>query len=290
MSAEYFSDRERGSRPRVNEHISVEAWGGIVAVVSALIANGAFGSEFPEECPDGLGTSGTDQHKMSLASRAEIPELEWPLVQATTPPTLAILDFVEFCHRAVAKPTRGSFHSFFQHYHLDFDHEKGQVQFRESINRIFSRSGLVFELQEDGKVIRLAPPILRESLASCEFNTGDGQLDTMLESARGKYLDPSPSIRREALEKLWDAWERIKTIERGKDKKTSVRILLDLAASEPQFRELPEKESRELTDIGNAFQIRHSETSQVRIQEILHVDYLFHRLFAMIQLLLEVKR
>ena len=55
-------------------------------------------------------------------------------------------------------------------------------------------------------------------------------------------------------------------------------MLLDLAVSEPRFRELLEKESRVLTDIGNTFQIRHSETSQVELQETQHVDYLFHRL------------
>ena len=109
----------------------------------------------------------------------------------------------------------------------------------------------------------------------------------MLETARRKFLDPNPAIRLESLEKLWKAWERLKTIEPGKDKKASVTALLDKAAAEATFRDLLEKEARQLTDIGNTFHIRHSETTQVHLQESGHVDYLFHRLYAMIYLLLK---
>jgi hypothetical protein len=44
-----------------------------------------------------------------------------------------------------------------------------------------------------------------------------------------------------------------------------------------------------MTDIGNGFQIRHSETSQVPLQRNNHVDYLFHRLFALIWLVLRAR-
>jgi len=41
-----------------------------------------------------------------------------------------------------------------------------------------------------------------------------------------------------------------------------------------------------LTTVGNTFHIRHSEVSQVELAGDNHVDYLFHRLFALIWLLL----
>ena len=44
------------------------------------------------------------------------------------------------------------------------------------------------------------------------------------------------------------------------------------------------RRARELTWIGNNLQIRHSETSQERLAKGEHVDYLFHRLLAFIQL------
>ena len=131
---------------------------------------------------------------------------------------------------------------------------------------------------------------MRETLTAAVFLTGDSELDELLEAARSKYLSPQLNVRHEALEKMWDAWERLKTIEPGKDKQASVSALLDRAAAEPNFRGALEKEARELTDIGNKFRIRHSETSQVRLELDEQVDYLFHRLFSLIRLLLRSTR
>ena len=114
-------------------------------------------------------------------------------------------------------------------------------------------------------------------------------LDSMLESARIKFLNPNPQIRRESLEKLWDAWERLKTIEPGADKKDQTKALLDKAATEPVFRDLLEQEAKALNAIGNTFQIRHSETTQTPLQSDSHVDYLFHRLFSLIWMLVKLR-
>ena len=124
-------------------------------------------------------------------------------------------------------------------------------------------------------------------LAVGSFATGDSVLNHMLEAGRNKFLDPAPAIRREALEKLWDAWERLKTIRPGADKKATATALLNEACLEPYFRGELEKEAVNLTKIGNTFQIRHSETSQVQLTRDAHVDYLFHRMFALIWMLLK---
>jgi hypothetical protein len=42
-----------------------------------------------------------------------------------------------------------------------------------------------------------------------------------------------------------------------------------------------------LTDIGNGFMIRHAEVGKTPIADDEHVDFLFHRLFAMVRLLLK---
>ena len=44
-----------------------------------------------------------------------------------------------------------------------------------------------------------------------------------------------------------------------------------------------------MTSIGNTFRIRHSETSLERLAEGKHVDYLFHRLLSLVQLILRMK-
>ena len=125
----------------------------------------------------------------------------------------------------------------------------------------------------------------RESLACASFDTSDNVLDSLLNTARQKFLDPDVHDRREALEKLWDAWERLKTLE-SSDKQASVRALLDKVSNEPAFRKVLETEARALTEIGNSFMIRHSEIGKVPIQDDEHVDYLFHRMFVLIRLIL----
>jgi hypothetical protein len=62
--------------------------------------------------------------------------------------------------------------------------------------------------------------------------------------------------------------------------------LLGKAASEPTFRALLDREAVELTRVGNDFLIWHSETNKVAVEGGAHVDYLFHRLFSLIWLLL----
>ncbi len=153
------------------------------------------------------------------------------------------------------------------------------------MKRIFARNGLAYEVTESGDIVRLGPPVLVDELRQAVFRTGDRELDTMLEMARTKFLSPDPRVRRESLEKLWDAWERVKSLEDA-DKKTSVERLLAQASPDSTFRDRLNAEAKELTELGNRFQIRHSETSQTPIALDEHVDYLFHRLFAMIQLVL----
>ena len=98
----------------------------------------------------------------------------------------------------------------------------------------------------------------RESLACAIFDTSDPVLDELLETARRNFLDPAIHDRREALKKLWDAWERLKTLEGG-DKKTAIGILLDRVSPDPAFRNVLEAEAKALTEIGNSFMIRHTE-------------------------------
>ena len=178
--------------------------------------------------------------------------------------------------------------AFSGHYHLNtFDRQNGQEEFLQKIESVFARNGLAYKLEETGQIVRLAPPVIRELLQASTFQTGDSHLDSLLELARGKFLDPDPSVRSESLEKLWDAWERLKTVVCPSDKKKSIRILLDKAAPDANFRERLEKEARELTDIGNSFTIRHHELGKIPIHLNEQVDYLFQRLFALIYLLLK---
>lgn len=282
----FFSDRELGPRPRTSEQINSKVWGGIYSAIQKRIDDGSFGYGFPEQCPDGYGISGCDVQKLRLTVEAEIPNLEWPLTPERVPSFYEIFDLLELLHRNVGNPSEWDFHSYFRHSHLNFDMEEGQRLFREEINRIFSRNGIAFEFDTDGQIHRLVPMVFHEDLIESEFNTGDDQLDNLLIGARVKFLDPRLNIRKEALEKLWDAWERLKTLELPTDKKQSIQILLNKATSEPAIYSLLDAEARELTNIGNNLMIRHTEVGKTPIAESEMIDYLFHRMFSMVLLLL----
>lgn len=63
--------------------------------------------------------------------------------------------------------------------------------------------------------------------------------------------------------------------------------MLDAITRDQPMRGRLEKEALELTDIFNAHLLRNSEMRQSAIFDVDQVDYLFHRMFAMIHLLLK---
>lgn len=300
--SDYFSDRQNGPRARTEQVISPTVWAGLVATVQALINSAAFGLRFPERCPDGQAICGSDSDALAATVSAEMPGLAWPLETVSiagkgyfserepfAPDTLLVLNFIEFVHASVARPITGKYHDFFNHHHLTFNQEAGQEDFRVIVNRIFARNGVAFEMQPNGRIERMLSPVLGEELKRTLFNTGDRTLDNMLDECRAKFSDRNPLVRREALERLWDAWERLKSLADPGDKKRSIKVILDAVTAEPSFRSRLEAEAIELTSIGNSHLIRHSEVNQVAVIDVDHVDYLFHRLFAMIQLMLRKK-
>jgi hypothetical protein len=302
MNDSYFSDRENGPRARTEQIISPTVWAAIAGAVQGLVNTGALAFRFPERCPDGQAICGCDESALAASVMAEMPGLAWPLAVSAeveegfgfrdepfAPPTLLMLDFIEYIHAAVAKPIPGKYHEFFSHHHLTFDEDAGRDEFRALVNRLFSRNGLAFEMLTSGRIVRVLPLVIGEELQRTSFNTGDRTLDLLLEECRTKFTDRNPLVRREALERLWDAWERLKSLADPVDKKKSVQKILDAVTSEPNLRARLEVEARELNDIGNSHLIRHYEVQQVPVIDVDHVDYLFHRLFAMIQLMLRKK-
>jgi hypothetical protein len=136
---------------------------------------------------------------------------------------------------------------------------------------------------------RPVPPVLFDAMGTLP-SSGDATLDALLRDACTKFRDPAPLSRMEGAQKLWDAWERLKTLDAHNDKRLSTKLLLDQCAGDPAFRALLESEAKELTRIGNEFQIRHFETDRAGIARPEQVDYLFHRLFALVHLLLFTRR
>ena len=282
-----FTERHRGMKPCVSEELDDPCRVGLLGLVAARINEEWFGLTFPFACQDGLGNAGTDSDKLNgrMAAYRVIRPDEW-IRAGQNPADGQVFDLIEFSYEHIAEPCAGSNHPYWGHTHYSYNQEVGRTKFEEEVNRLFERNGMAFELKQ-GQVTRMAPTGLQEALAETVFHTGDKALDELLEDARNKFLNHDLKVRRESLEKLWDAWERLKTIEPGKDKRVQATALLAKVSIESSFLERLEKEARELTDIGNKFMIRHTETDKVPISKSTHIDYLFHRMFAIIRLLLK---
>ena len=292
---DYFSDRQFGSNPRIEEKIDKVAWAGILSPIQIRIDDGSLGYGFPSHCPDGNAIVGTNGSAFSSRVRAEIHDLvgehpySWEPPPDSLPSTLAILDFIEFIARNIGEPTQVGWHGHFSHHHLKLDREAGLKKFVDDINRIFSRKGLAYELGESGTIERTVPAPMADLVKRTGFRTGDNDLDGLLDTATDRFLSPKPETRQDAIEKLWDAFEHLKTIEGGKDKKARATALIDRAVSDdaPVFRSFVETEFTAMTKVGNELRIRHFEVGHEPAGETGEKDYLFMRLYSLVWLMLK---
>ena len=280
---QYFSDRELGELPRASSELSATAWQGIAWLIQDRINNGSFRRNAHEK-------QWESEKRFDAMIKAEIPDLPGRMdnISRIQQPTLVdAMDVIEFCWREVGR------YELVNHYgHVGqgietLDKQAGQEEFKEHVNHMFRRNGVTFDLTDQGKIERLIPGPVGSALRSVVFQTRDPELDQLLETARRKILVPDENEHGDALEKLWDAWERLKTVEYT-DKAKGTAIMLDKAAgaSQPNLRDLLEAEAKALTDAGNKLRIRHWETNQERLETSQQVDYLFQRMFSLIQLIL----
>jgi len=299
MAHEYISDRELGAVERSSEEITRDVWNGIISIYENAIANNLLSANFPEECPDGQGISGCDKNQLENAIKAEIPKLITPIRSCNShsvyqedevpPEKYEILDFIEFLYKNIKDPhTIGRYHEFHHHYHYVFtDDGESNSEYKDKVNAIFERNGIIFYLDDDGKIKRSVPESLRKIITDIRFSTSDERLNELLEISYSKFILPKIESRIESLEKIWDAFERLKTYYE-ENKKASANTLIETISSDNNlFQEYIDTEFHSLTKIGNEFQIRHFEQNKVQLQSNLHIDYLFYRMSSLIHLCVE---
>ena len=116
-----------------------------------------------------------------------------------------------------------------------------------------------------------------------EFGTRE-----LLEEAINLFKQPNPFASKNAVEKLWDAYERLKTYYIDLDKKDSAtKIVNDISGNITEFVTLFNDEFRTLSKIGNEFRIRHHETDKIDITDNRHYDYFFNRCLSLISLAIQ---
>lgn len=121
-----------------------------------------------------------------------------------------------------------------------------------------------------------------------DFQIDDHEFNKLVEQAFQYYKEARIDT---ATEKIWDAFERIKTFYKQCDKKGSITKLIDIVSkNNAEYREMLEEEFTSLTKLGNDFRIRHHETNKKDIRCKEHYDYLFHRCIAALRLVTNVLR
>ena len=259
--------------------------------------------KYPEQCPDGEGCCGLDNGMFCRYLRYEIPSLFCEDGNPAVPQIhrnvfededeidqydqYALLDYIEFFAQNCRDYERGRFHSFFGHYHFTF-FETSDVfeRFQSDINQIFTMTGLLYVLT-DKKIIER---ITDESVVTPELIKDIGKVKEkgirdLLTEAIARFKCTDPDAPRDAAEKIWDAFERLKTYYTQMNKQDSAnQIIKDMANLDANYITLFTEEFKSLTKIGNDYRIRHHETNKVEITDPNHYDYFFNRCLSLIGL------
>ncbi len=153
--------------------------------------------------------------------------------------------------------------------------------FVNEINLLLKNNGVIYKLA-GGKM-----QLTQMSLKNAEMITEPG-LKELVEQATTLYNSKIISDKQLAVEKIWDALERLKTYYSDLDKKkSSEKIVDDMSNLNNKYKELFNDEFLKLTKIGNDFRIRHHETNKIDIIDNNYYDYFFHRCYALIGLALK---
>ncbi len=263
--------------------------------------------KYPDMCPDGHGCCGLNQDLFEANLKYDIPSLFRNNYGKIAVPSLhhelfsreprcdefdqyALLDYIEFFAQNCKDIEEGSFHSYFGHRHIKCK-ESDLVfkQFQDEINGIFIKTGLLYCLTDEKIIERVVDEspltgVIEERIKSIKEDT----TRELLTEAILIFRKPYPDSFRDATEKIWDAFERLKTYYTNLDKKgSSEKVVNDIAGGEGDFKDLFEKEFKELTIIGNHFRIRHHETNCIDINDQRHYEYFFNRCLSLIALAIQ---
>ena len=302
----YYTERHGMRRPVAKTYdISIEKYALLLHCCEKYYNNLAW--KYPEQCPDGHGCCGIDHEQFRMDLRYEIPTLYRDNADCIAVPTVhcnifssndeedeydqfALLDLIEFFAANVRDVVVGSFHSYFGHHHLTCQNSRNVcAQFRDEINDIFRKTGLLYELNTDLQVERIVEnssltPAVESAIAAVK----EAGARELLQEAILLHRSPYPADIRDAVEKLWDAYERLKTYYTTMNKaKSAEKIVNDMAAGQAPYVTLFDTEFRALTKIGNDYRIRHHETDKVEITDVRYYDYFFNRCLSLIALAIQ---
>lgn len=257
--------------------------------------------KYPEECPDGNGCCGINLMQFNESMEYEIPSLfrreemiAKPLsadkafdaeTQDDEYDQYALLDLIEYVARNVRDISHRTFHGYYRHEDITFGATNDiSGEFISEINDIFDKTGVLYQLTTALEIERVEEAsVLSTNIENNISVVKELGLKELLQISIQKHKSPYLNDVKDAVEKIWDALERLKTYYTSLDKKDSVnQIINDMSNRQADYYKIFEAEFRALTDIGNNFRIRHHETSKIDISDMRHYDYFFNRCLSLI--------
>lgn len=176
-----------------------------------------------------------------------------------------------------------------QYYWFKSSSNRAYRNFQKEINDVFDMVGLLYVLNDEKQIERIVEytPLTQE-IENNISQIKEDETRKLLQEAIRIYKSPYPDAPRDATEKIWDAFERLKTYYTNLDKKHSAdKIVNNMSNGQQPFIELFDKEFKELREIGNKYRIRHHETDQIDITDLRHYDYFFNRCLSLIALAIQ---
>ena len=164
-----------------------------------------------------------------------------------------------------------------------------KTPFQAAINDSMRKNNLSFRLSDCGLIeLQTDHEVLTQRIIENVEQIAEPGVKELLKEAIEKHMQPNIQAHRDAVEKIWDALERLKTYYTNLDKKDSAnKIINDISGGNASFIELFKAEFFALTDIGNDYRIRHHETNKVDITDPRHYDYFFNRCLSLIALAIQ---
>lgn len=149
--------------------------------------------------------------------------------------------------------------------------------FAAQINALLKLNSVTYRIEQGQLQSVLEVPIDKKDMSAISENG----LKELLNDADKYYRLGNKQI---AVEKLWDAFERLKTYYSPTlDKaKSADKIIDDMSDSEQHFQSMYKTEFKALTDIGNLFRIRHHETTKIDVTDNRQYEYFYKRCMALV--------
>lgn len=149
------------------------------------------------------------------------------------------------------------------------------ASFENDVNTILD--GLHYKLL-DGKMM------MQTTTEVKAVETKEPDLRELIEIAESYFWKEDTVSKQIALEKIWDALEKLKTYYQT-DKKESVQMVIDkISQKDEETKDIFNKEFDYLTKFGNTHQIRHFETGKTAIKDARMKEYWYMRCLALINL------